>query len=108
MIDPERKRLCVATEWSLDEYDLETGHRVAQDAVFLQDGTLRIRPQMMLSIDESTGRILDALEATGQLAELSDEAFRDAELDGEDRPCCPYCGSARTTLLAERPRFGEP
>ena len=53
-------------------------------------------------------RTADLLEATGQLAELSDEAFRDAELDGEDRPCCPYCGSARTTLLAERPRFGVP
>ena len=53
-------------------------------------------------------RTADLLEATGQLAELSDEAFRDAELDGEDCPCCPYCGSARTTLLAERPRFGEP
>jgi hypothetical protein len=51
--------------------------------------------------------IADLLEALGQLAELSDEALRDAELDGKDSPCCPHCGSARTSLLAERPRLAE-
>jgi hypothetical protein len=53
-------------------------------------------------------KIADLLEALGQLAELSDEDLRDAQRVGEDTPCCPYCGSARTSLVAERPRFAEP
>jgi hypothetical protein len=56
----------------------------------------------------SPPKIADLLEALGQLAELSDEALHDAKLDGGDSPCCPYCGSARTSLLAEQPRFAEP
>ena len=56
----------------------------------------------------SPPKIADLLEALGQLAELSDEALHDAKLDGGDSPCCPYCGSARTSLLAEQARFAEP
>jgi hypothetical protein len=51
VIDPDRRRLCVATEWSLDVYDLETGNRVARDTVFLYDSAHQIHPLMMLSTD---------------------------------------------------------
>jgi len=48
-------------------------------------------------------KIADLLEALDQLTEL-DEQPR----DGTDSPCCPYCGSPRTSLLGQWPDFGEP
>ena len=49
-------------------------------------------------------RIVDVLDVLSQLTD--DEDLRD--LDDEDdqhRPCCPHCGSHRTTLIGELPRF---
>jgi len=44
------------------------------------------------------------------LLDLLSQASEDEDLknpnDDERTPCCPHCGSARTTLLAEFPRFG--
>ena len=47
-------------------------------------------------------KIADLLEALGQITELSEHPFDDA-----DTPSCPYCGSPRTSLLAQCPNFGE-
>ena len=48
-------------------------------------------------------KIADLLEALGQLRELTEQPLDDA-----DSPCCPYCGSPRTSLLAQWPNFGDP
>jgi hypothetical protein len=48
-------------------------------------------------------KIADLLEALGQLTELSEQPFDDA-----DSPPCPYCGSPHTVLLAQCPNLGEP
>ena len=32
----------------------------------------------------------------------------DSEDGDADTPCCPHCGSSRTKLLAQWPRFGVP
>ena len=48
-------------------------------------------------------KISDLLEALRQLTELAEQP-----LDGADSPCCPYCGSPRTSLLAQWPNFAEP
>jgi len=48
-------------------------------------------------------KIADLLEAFGQLTELIEQPLDDA-----DSPCCPYCGSPRTSLLAQWPNFGQP
>jgi len=53
-------------------------------------------------------KVADLLEALGQLAEIDDrQPMGDAD-NNPDSPCCPHCGSARTTLLAEWPRPGVP
>ena len=45
-------------------------------------------------------KIADQLEALGQLALLEDDPYvGDEEGDDSENPCCPHCGSARTTLL---------
>jgi hypothetical protein len=48
-------------------------------------------------------KIADLLEALGQLTELIEQP-----LEGPDNPSCPYCGSPRTSLLAQWPNFAEP
>ena len=53
-------------------------------------------------------KIADLLEALGQLAEFDEHSRDRAELDDTGSPCCPYCGSPRTSLLAQYPNFGEP
>ena len=53
-------------------------------------------------------KIADLLEAIGQLAEIDDCQYRGDEDNNADSPCCPLCGSARTTLLAEWPPPGIP
>ena len=50
-------------------------------------------------------KIAELIEALEQLAELGEQPLDE---DDADKPCCPYCGSPRTTLLAERPKFGVP
>ena len=52
-------------------------------------------------------KIADLLEAFGQLAEIDDRQYTGDD-DDPHRPCCPHCGSDRTTLLAEWPRFSVP
>ncbi len=50
---------------------------------------------------------LEQIEALGQLTQLDDDPYasdnESEEGDGPDNPCCPHCGSVRTTLLGERP-----
>jgi hypothetical protein len=54
-------------------------------------------------------KIADLLEALGQLAQIDAGQYTGDEDDAEaDSPCCPHCGSTRTTLLAEWPRFCVP
>jgi Putative transposase/Transposase zinc-binding domain len=53
-------------------------------------------------------KIADLLEALGQLAELAEQPLDGAEFDDADSPCCPYCDSPRTSLLAQWPNFREP
>ncbi len=48
-------------------------------------------------------KIADLLEALGQLDGLDDRQDLGDENDEADGPCCPHCGSARTTLLGEWP-----
>ncbi len=48
-------------------------------------------------------KIADLLESLGQLATLDDRQDLGDENDEADGPCCPHCGSARTTLLGEWP-----
>jgi hypothetical protein len=47
--------------------------------------------------------IADLLDVVSQPGE--DEDRKDPN-DEERTPCCPHCGSARTTLLVELPRSG--
>jgi hypothetical protein len=46
----------------------------------------------------------DLLDVFGQHGE--DEDLQDSNDDEPTTPCCPHCGSARTMLLGELPRFG--
>jgi len=54
-------------------------------------------------------KIADLLEALGQLALIDDGQYPgDEDDDDAESPCCPHCGSTRTTLLSEWPRPGVP
>ncbi len=46
----------------------------------------------------------DLLDVFSQPGE--DENPQNSDDDDPSRPCCPHCGSARTTLLGELPRSG--
>lgn len=48
-------------------------------------------------------KIADLIEAIGQLSLFEDRQGMNDENDSADNPCCPHCGSPRTTLLAEWP-----
>lgn len=52
-------------------------------------------------------KIADLLEALHQLVEIDDRQCTDDENDDLKSPCCPHCGSLRTTLLAEWPPPGR-
>jgi len=74
--------------------------------------SLSSRAWLLLILEKPTDaagpvKIADLLEALGQLAELNDRQYPGGD-DDTDRPCCPHCGSARTTLLAEWPPFSVP
>ena len=56
---------------------------------------------------DSKVKIADLIEALSQRAE-SDEDQCTGNVHDDDTPCCPHCGSARTRLLAELPRFSVP
>ena len=49
-------------------------------------------------------RIADLLDVFGQLTDGQDLGDLDSD-DDRNCPCCPHCGSARTTLIGELPRF---
>ena len=51
--------------------------------------------------------IADLIEALSELADGDDDQYTGQE-HHDDTPCCPHCGSARTRLLAEWPRFSVP
>ena len=74
---------------------------------------LSSRAWLLLILQEPTDtaapvKIADLLEALGQLTQLDDGHYANDEQIDVDHPSCPHCGSPRTTLLMERPRFGEP
>jgi len=50
----------------------------------------------------------DLLEALGEPTEAMDQAIDHAGDDETNLPRCPHCGSGRTRLLGEYPRFGVP
>ena len=58
----------------------------------------------------SNARILavDQTHVTFRCKDRAADTWRTMRLDGPDSPCCPYCGSHRTSLLAQWPSFGEP
>ena len=68
------------------------------------------RAWLLLILDKPSGtvgpvKIADLLEALSQLAEIDDgQDLGDEHDDHADSPCCPHCGSERTTFLGERPR----
>ena len=67
---------------------------------------------MLLILDKPTNaagpvKIADLFEALSQLVEMDDRQYTGND-DDAGRPCCPHCGSARTTLLAQWPRPGVP
>jgi hypothetical protein len=74
---------------------------------------LASRAWLLLILEKPTDavrplNIADLLEGLDQLAESCDQQdFGDEDHD-TDSPCCPHCGSTRTRLLAEWPRFGVP
>jgi hypothetical protein len=55
-----------------------------------------------------TMKIADLIGALTQLAEITDGEFPGDKVHDVDSPCCPYCGSKRTRLLAEYSRYGVP
>jgi hypothetical protein len=70
----------------------------------------RARLLLMLQTPTEADRTLkmgDLLEALSQLAECEDDQYAHDEHDHKT-PCCPHCGSARTRLLAQWPRFSVP
>ena len=72
------------------------------------------RAWLLLILQKPSGtvgpvKIADLLEAFDQLAEINDGQDMgdegDANIDGEaDSPCCPHCGSSRTTFLGDWPQ----
>jgi hypothetical protein len=69
---------------------------------------LSSRAWLLLMLQKPTGApvpvtIADLLDVLSQASE--DEELKTPN-DDERTQCCPHCGSARTTLLAELPRFG--
>jgi hypothetical protein len=52
-------------------------------------------------------KLADLLEALSQLPELTDQVLHTAN-DDDQNPRCPRCGSGRTRMLGEYPRFGVP
>lgn len=68
------------------------------------------RAWLLLILDKPTNtagpmKIADLLEASSQLAEIDDgQDPGDEGDDHADSPCCPHCGSTRTTFLGDWPR----
>jgi len=52
-------------------------------------------------------KIAELIEAVGQLTLFAESENIDPNVEAVDRPCCPHCGSPRTTLLAEWPPPGS-
>jgi hypothetical protein len=70
------------------------------------------RAWLMLMLEKSTDaaspvKIADLLETLSQGGEGPDDRYT-GEDDDDDTPRCPHCGSVRTRLLGEWPRFGVP
>ena len=73
---------------------------------------LSSRAWLLLILEKATDtagpvRIADLLEVLSELTESDNDQYTGDEHD-DDVPCCPHCGSARTRLLAEWPRFSVP
>ena len=58
---------------------------------------------------DATGpvKIVDLLEALSTPAESQEDPYCGDDRE-HDAPCCPHCGSPRTRLVAQYPRFGVP
>jgi len=73
---------------------------------------LSSRAWLLLILEKSTDaaspvNIADLLETLSQPGEGQDDPYTGDE-DHADAPCCPHCGSDRTRLLGEWPRYGVP
>jgi hypothetical protein len=71
------------------------------------------RAWLLLILEKPTGavrsvKIADLLEGLDQLAEICDNQPLGDEHHDAHRPPCPHCGSTRTRVVAEWPRYGVP
>jgi len=71
------------------------------------------RAWLLLILEKPTGavrpvKIADLLEGWDQLAETCDNQLIGREEQDAHRPPCPHCGSTRTRVVAEWPRYGVP
>lgn len=74
---------------------------------------LSSRAWLLLILDKPTGavrpmKIADLLEALDELGELRDNQRLGDEDPDEHSPRCPHCGSTRTRVIADLPRFRVP
>jgi hypothetical protein len=76
-----------------------------------RDDSNRAWVLLMLATPAGTAelpRISSLSEALSKLMELADQALGEAADHDAALPQCPHCGSRRTRLLGEYPRFGVP
>jgi hypothetical protein len=74
---------------------------------------LSSRAWLLLILEKPTGavrpvKIADLVEGLEQLAELRDNQLIGDEDHDAHRPRCPHCGSTRTSVIAEWPRYAVP
>jgi hypothetical protein len=74
---------------------------------------LSSRAWLLLTLETTTDavgplKIADLVEALSQLGDTEGDPYAGNEGDDADTPCCPRCGSTRTRLLGDWPRFGVP
>jgi hypothetical protein len=73
--------------------------------------SLSARAWILLTLETPTDRpeplkLADLVEALGPSTEPTDQALHEPADDDAVTPRCPHCGSGRTRLLGEWPRFG--
>lgn len=74
--------------------------------------SLASRAWLLLVLQQPTDlqrpmKIADLIEVIGRLTLFDEQGDISPETEATDRPCCPYCGSLQTTLLAEWPPPGS-
>ena len=74
---------------------------------------LSSRAWLLLTLEKPTEtagpvKIANLLEAMSQFADIDDGQHAGDEENDVDTPCCPHCGSTRTRLLGQWPRYSVP